>query len=78
VSTSLEFILPVTFNRFHGLTVLRLGVDLRRAVFSHGELYSAMTRVPTAQDVPILQEVGDGNTFTPDVVWEELLLSYVD
>jgi hypothetical protein len=65
----------VTFNGCQGLTVLRLGVDLRRPVFSHGQLYSAMTRVPNAQDVLILKEVGDDNTSTPNVVWEELLLS---
>ncbi|KAJ6447762.1 hypothetical protein C8R45DRAFT_773345, partial [Mycena sanguinolenta] len=34
-----------TFNGCQGLTVQRLVLDLRRPVFSHGQLYSAMTRV---------------------------------
>jgi hypothetical protein len=64
----------VTFNGCQGLTVSSLGLDLRRPVFSHGQLYSAMTRVPNARDVLILKEEGDDSTLTPNVVWRELLL----
>jgi hypothetical protein len=64
----------VTFNGCQGLTVLKLALDLRRPVFSHGQLYSAMTRVPSAVDVLILREEGHESTFTTNVVWPELLL----
>jgi hypothetical protein len=40
-----------SFNGCQGLTVRKLGVDLRRSVFSHGQLYSAMTRVPDTKNV---------------------------
>jgi hypothetical protein len=43
-------------------------------VFSHGQLYSAMTRVPNSQNVLILKYEGDVSTCTTNVVWEELLL----
>jgi ATP-dependent exoDNAse (exonuclease V) alpha subunit len=63
-----------TFNGCQGLTVKKLVLDLRRPVFSHGQLYSAITRVPDANSVLILKNVGDGSTETTNIVWEELLL----
>jgi hypothetical protein len=64
----------VTFNGCQGLTVRRLGLDLRRPVFSHGQLYAAMTRVPSADDVLILKSEDDTSTKTRNIVWGELLL----
>jgi hypothetical protein len=43
-------------------------------LFSHGQLYSAMTRVPDAANVLILKYEGDLSTCTANIVWEELLL----
>lgn len=63
-----------TFNGCQGLTVQKLGLDLRRAVFSHGQLYSAMTRVPDAENVLILKYVDDFSTSTSNIIWKELLL----
>ena len=63
-----------TFNGCQGLTVQQLSVDLRRSVFSHGQLYSAMTRVPSADQVLILKSEGDFSTETTNIVWKELLL----
>jgi ATP-dependent exoDNAse (exonuclease V) alpha subunit len=64
----------VTFNSCQGLTVQRLALDLRRPVFAHGQLYTAMTRVPNSHDVVILKSEGDDSTLTRNIVWEELLL----
>jgi hypothetical protein len=63
-----------TFNGCQGLTVQKLGLDLRKEVFSHGQLYSAMTRVPNSQNVLILKYEGDMSTLTSNIVWQELLL----
>ncbi|KAJ6596692.1 hypothetical protein B0H10DRAFT_1800093 [Mycena sp. CBHHK59/15] len=63
-----------SFNGCQGLTVQKLGLDLCRPVFSHGQLYSAMTRVPDANNVLILKYEGDSSTCTTNIVWEELLL----
>jgi hypothetical protein len=54
--------------------VAKLALDLRRAVFSHGQLYSAMTRVPDANSVLILKYADDLDTPTSNIVWQELLL----
>jgi hypothetical protein len=63
-----------TFNGCQGLTVLKLGLDLRREVFSHGQLYSAITRVPNSENAMILKYEGESSTCTTNIVWEELLL----
>ena len=64
----------VTFNGCQGLTVQKLVLDLRSPVLSNGQLYCAMTRVPTAVDVMVLKGEGDGSTLTTNIVWKELLL----
>lgn len=63
-----------SFNGCQGLTVLKLCLDLRRAVFSHGQLYSAVTRVPNSESVLILKEDAYESKETTNIVWEELLL----
>lgn len=63
-----------TFNGCQGLTVSKLVLDLRRPVFSHGQLYSAMTRVPNHRDVLVLRMQEATTTETTNVVWQELLL----
>jgi ATP-dependent DNA helicase PIF1 len=63
-----------TFNGCQGLTVKKLALDLRRAVFSHGQLYSAMTRVPDAKNVMILKYEDELDKPTNNIVWQELLL----
>jgi hypothetical protein len=63
-----------TFNGCQGLTVQGLGLDLRQPVFSHGQLYSAMTRVPDAGNILILKYEGDSSACTTNIVWNELLL----
>ncbi|KAJ7937715.1 hypothetical protein B0H13DRAFT_1852351 [Mycena leptocephala] len=57
-----------------GLTVQKLSLDLRRPVFSHGQLYSAITRVPDADNVLILKYEDDSSQRITNIVWEELLL----
>ncbi|KAJ7934627.1 hypothetical protein B0H13DRAFT_1854930 [Mycena leptocephala] len=57
-----------------GLTVQKLSLDLRRPVFSHGQLYSAITRVPDADNVLILKYEDDSSQRITNIVWEALLL----
>ncbi len=64
----------VTFNGCQGLTLSCLVLDLRRPVFSHGQLYAAATWVPNSRDVLVLKAEGDVSTLATNVVWEELLL----
>jgi ATP-dependent DNA helicase PIF1 len=40
-----------TFNGSQGLTLDRAGIDLTRSVFSHGQLYTALSRVRHRKDI---------------------------
>jgi hypothetical protein len=56
------------------LTIQKLELDSRRSVFSHGQLYSAMTRVPDSENGLILKYEDDESTSTDNIIWKELLL----
>lgn len=63
----------VTFNGCQGLTLDRVGVDLTRPVFSHGQLYTALSRARTRHHVML--RLLPGQTTTENVVYQELLLN---
>jgi hypothetical protein len=61
-----------TFNSCQGLTLDCVVVDLTRPVFSHGQLYTALSRVRHRSHARIRLE--PGNTSTQNVTYEELLI----
>jgi hypothetical protein len=63
-----------TANGCQGLTIQKLGLDLRRSVFSYGQLYSAVPRVSDSKNVLILKYGDDDSASTSNIVWKELLL----
>src|SRR6266550_4982947 len=58
-----------TFNSCQGLTLDRIGVDLTRPVFSHGQLYTALSRVRRANDIIIRSVTNE----TINVTYEKIL-----
>ncbi|CAL5322319.1 unnamed protein product [Camellia sinensis] len=67
----------MTINKAQGQTLQKVGLFLREPVFSHGQLYVALSRATAAADVKVLipstnQHALDNNT-TKNVVYEELL-----
>jgi hypothetical protein len=65
----------MTINKSQGQTFSYVAVDLRTSVFSHGQLYVAMSRATDVSRVSLLlPEIGP--TLLSNVVWPELLLSY--
>jgi ATP-dependent DNA helicase PIF1 len=60
-----------TFNSCQGLTLDKAAVDLTSSVFSHGQLYTALSRVRRRQDCMVL--LPPGMTSTTNVVYPELL-----
>ncbi|KAF9561454.1 hypothetical protein CPC08DRAFT_742543 [Agrocybe pediades] len=61
-----------TFNGCQGLTLDKIGVDLTRPVFSHGQLYTALSRIRNRHDgAVLLKEESGGWTF--NVTYDELL-----
>ena len=61
-----------TFNSCQGLTLDKIGCDLTIPVFSHGQLYTALSRIKKRQDAIILFK--DNQTTTTNVTYEEILL----
>ena len=61
-----------TFNSCQGLTLDVVGVDLTRSVFSHGQLYTALSRIRHRSHARV--RVQHGQTMTKNVTFREVLL----
>jgi hypothetical protein len=61
-----------TFNSCQGLTLDIAGIDLTRSVFSHGQLYTALSRVRHHSNVKV--RLRPGETTTPNVTYKEILI----
>ena len=63
----------ITINRAQGQSVKHVGVDLRFPVFAHGQLYVALSRVTTKQNLKVLLPHDNVDSKTNNVVYEEAL-----
>ena len=62
-----------TFNSCQGLTLNRIGIDLSFPVFSHGQLYTALSRIRHRSHAIVCLQPGE--TTTTNVTFNELLLT---
>ncbi|KAI0829617.1 hypothetical protein BC628DRAFT_1314525 [Trametes gibbosa] len=60
-----------TFNSCQGLTLDVVGVDLTRPVFSHGQLYTALSRIRHRSHAQV--RVRPGQSMTRNVTYQEIL-----
>jgi len=65
----------MTINKSQGQTLSNVGVYLRKPVFTHGQLYVAVSRVKDKQGLKILIENEDGTcgNKTTNIVYKEIL-----
>ena len=54
----------MTINKSQGQTLTNVGVYLKKPVFTHGQLYVAMSRVTNKRGLKILVENEDGTCGT--------------
>src|SRR3954447_2686570 len=64
----------MTINKSQGQTLNRVGIYLPQPVFSHGQLYVALSRITSNQNIKIL--IGDSQTYnTRNIVYNEIFNS---
>ena len=49
----LQPVYATTFNSCQGLTLDRIGIELTHAIFSHGQLYTALSRICNSSDTRV-------------------------
>ena len=65
----------MTINKSQGQTLYIVGVYLRKPVFTHGQLYVAVSRVTLKHGLKILiqDDDGDCSATTRNIVYKEVL-----
>ena len=62
----------MTINKSQGQSVKYVGVDLRTPVFSHGQLYVALSRCTSGDRTSVL--LNEASNSTTNIVYPEVLL----
>ena len=65
----------MTINKSQGQSVDHIGLDLRTDVFTHGQLYVALSRCTSGRRVKALFK-NDAKRATKNIVYPEVLLDY--
>lgn len=64
----------LTINKAQGQSVKYVGLDLRVPVFSHGQLYVALSRATSRHRVKVLLSASIPGNFTKNIVYPEVLI----
>ena len=69
----LQLCFAISINKSQGQSLPDVGLDLRNSVFSHGQLYVALSRVTNISKLHMLLR-DQASRVVEDIVWPELLL----
>ncbi|KAI3938443.1 hypothetical protein MKW98_015342 [Papaver atlanticum] len=64
----------MTINKSQGQSVKYVGIDLKTPVFSHGQLYVALSRCTAANRITVLLDEKNEDLETTNIVFPEVLL----
>jgi len=64
----------MSINKAQGQTIPYMGLYLPNPVFTHGQLYVALSRVQSKDNILVLVKDGqiDENTYTKNIVYKEI------
>ena len=68
----------MTINKSQGQSVRHVGLELRVPVFSHGQLYVALSRCTSGNRIKALFPDDSNGTATVNIVYKELLTGLID
>jgi ATP-dependent exoDNAse (exonuclease V) alpha subunit len=69
-----QLALAMTINKAQGQTLAHIGIDLRKPVFTHGQLYVAFSRATSQAHINVLLPDDCTHSHTANVVYYEVLL----
>jgi len=64
----------MTINKSQGQSVKYVGLDLRRAVFTHGQFYVGISRVTSVSNIKAIWEDSVREAKTKNIVYKEVLV----
>jgi hypothetical protein len=70
----IQLAFAMTINKAQGQTVKHIGIDLRKPVFSHEQLYVAFSRATSSRHIKVLLPENAQGKKTANVVYSEVLL----
>ncbi|KNZ75011.1 ATP-dependent DNA helicase PIF1 [Termitomyces sp. J132] len=63
----------MTINKSQGQSVKHVGLDLRSGVFSHGQLYVALSRCTSGDHIKVILDLENTSRKTANIVYQEIL-----
>ena len=63
----------MTVNKSQGQSVAHVGLNLQTSVFSHGQLYVALSRCTSGERIKVLLPEGNETQRVPNIVYKEVL-----
>src|SRR6202022_3951649 len=68
----------MTINRSQGQSIVNVGIDLCIPVFSHGQLYVALSRCTSSNRIKVLFPEDSDTTCTLNIVYPEILAGLIN
>ena len=68
----------MTINKAQGQSIVNVGIDLRIPVFTHGQLYVALSRCTSSNRIKVVFPMDSENTSTTNVVYIEVLSGMIN